>query len=103
MTGSRSESPNRGRGAAATRVSAISTTCSWEPPSTPPVSSTMSGRRWRSRWMRSWSSRPSSAEMASITMAPALNAARSADSALICRTTPATVICSPPPAELVER
>ena len=35
----------------------------------------MSGRRCRSRWMRSWSSRPSSAEMVSMTMAPALRAA----------------------------
>ena len=36
-------------------------------------------------------------------MAPALRAARFADSALMWRTTPATVICNPPPAELVER
>ena len=62
----------------------------------------MSGRSSRMRWICSCGLRWSFAAMVSITMAPAPSAARLALSAVICRTTPATIICRPPPAEDVE-
>ena len=59
----------------------------------------MSGRsRDGSARICSWGRRPSLEASASITMAPAPSAARSALSAVIVLTTPATTICRPPPA-----
>ncbi len=62
----------------------------------------MSGRSRRMRSIRSWGSRPSLIASTSITIAPPPSAARSALSAVIVFTSPATIICRPPPAELVE-
>ncbi len=62
----------------------------------------MSGRSWRMRSICSWGGRSSLEAMASMTMAPAPRAARAAHSAVMERTTPTTIICRPPPAELVE-
>jgi len=54
------------------------------------------------RWMRSCGLRLSFEAIVSITIAPAPSAARFALAAVICATTPATTICSPPPALEVE-
>ena len=61
----------------------------------------MSGRNSRMRWICSCGFRPSLAAMVSITMAPAPRAARLALQRSLFDTPP-TIICSPPPAELVE-
>ena len=62
----------------------------------------MSGRSSRIRWICSCGLRLSFEAIVSMTIAPAPSAARFALSAVICRTTPATIICKPPPAEEVE-
>jgi hypothetical protein len=62
----------------------------------------MSGRSWRMRSIFWWGSRRSLVATVSMTMAPAPSAARAADSAVIFLTTPATIICRPPPADDVE-
>ena len=62
----------------------------------------MSGRSWRMRWIFSCGRRPSLSAITSITIAPAPSAARCALSPVISRTTPATIICRPPPALEVE-
>src|SRR5689334_10940700 len=62
----------------------------------------MSGRKCRMRSIFSCGSRRSLVATESITIAPAPSAARAADSAVIFFTTPATIICSPPPADDVD-
>ena len=62
----------------------------------------MSGRRWRMRSIFSCGRRLSLVATVSMTMAPAPSAARAALSAVIFLTTPATIICRPPPADEVE-
>ena len=62
----------------------------------------MSGRSCRMRSIFSCGSRRSFTAIASITIAPAPSAARVALSAVMLATTPATIICSPPPADDVE-
>ncbi len=102
MIGSRYSPPNRGRGLAGAMSSAICTTCVVVPPSMPPEMSIMSGRSSRMRWICSCGLRRSFDAITSMTMAPAPSAARLALSAVISRTTPATIICRPPPALDVE-
>ena len=102
MIGSWYAEPNRGRGFAGATSSASCTTCVVFPPSVPPDSSTMSGRSSRIRWICSCGRRLSLLAITSITIAPAPSAARLALAAVISRTTPATIIWRPPPAELVE-
>ena len=63
----------------------------------------MSGLSRRMRSICSWGLRASFMLIASMQIAPAPNAARSALSAVMLRTTPATMIWSPPPALEVER
>ena len=62
----------------------------------------MSGRKWRMRSIFSWGWRPSLEASTSMTMAPAPRAQRWALSPVIVCTTPATIICRPPPALEVE-
>ncbi len=76
-------------------------TSSSAPFSMPPASKIISGRNSRIRATRSYISRPSSCAMTSSKTAPAPNAARSADSAVMVFTKPTTSICKPPPALLV--
>ena len=104
ITGSLSPIPRRGFGSADRRISAISWTCGMTlPSSVPPDIKIMSGRSARILSTFSWSLRPSLIASVSMMIAPAPRAARSADSADISRTTPATVICRPPPALDVDR
>jgi hypothetical protein len=62
----------------------------------------MSGRSVRIRSIFSCGARWSLLAITSMTIAPAPRAALSALSAVMDLTTPATIICKPPPAELVE-
>ena len=103
MTGSFRPMPRRGLGSAERSISAISVRCVTVPPSVPPDIRIMSGRRARMRSTFWYSLRPSSTAITSMMIAPAPSAARWADSALMALTTPATVICKPPPADDVLR
>ena len=78
------------------------TTCVVVPPSVPPEIRIMSGRSSRMRWICSCGRRLSFEAMTSMTIAPAPSAARLALAAVISATTPATIICRPPPALEVE-
>ena len=87
---------------AAAKISANSITWVVVPPSVPPDNNIISGLNCLIRVIFSCGNLPSFDARTSITIDPAPNAALSALSPDIDFTTPATIICNPPPAELVE-